>query len=412
VYTFLPGDEDFRSFQVLLTVGAIGMSASFAHVVFVQCCQDVFFIDWERNKMTLTASGAKEFSPVSAWRTIFMCNEYNEMQSLRVTSIELTTIFAVFLLEGTSLRNRSTIAPGARDSESHFYGDHSKILRFFIASSLLLAISGSQFLLNRCLIYRYIKHPLHQFVDLLSLSNHSLLILSSPYAGYYLHGRSTMPFTDVDMEHIIGQLRQESERSSGQPRGLVSTHDRRELADNQVFEIYITPELRGKYDQLFLRHIQAHHSRRRHVSQDGILGSIIRSVEHVDENIVKAHIELTSIFRNFINQVEQNPESYVREQFFTQKLLRLPPDMFGVNTPLFYHDLGLGGFASNVFLGVEVHHILLDTLIFCAVDSVFENYVVSGLIMYIVAKALKHVRSHFGEMNLAKKCLIDSRFLV
>ena len=97
VYTFLPGDEDFRSFQVLLTVGAIGMSASFAHVVFVQCCQDVFFIDWERNKMTLTASGAKEFSPVSAWRTIFMCSEYNEMQSLRVTSIELTTIFAVFL---------------------------------------------------------------------------------------------------------------------------------------------------------------------------------------------------------------------------------------------------------------------------------------------------------------------------
>ena len=192
----------------------------------------------------------------------------------------------------------------------------------------------------------------------------------------------------------------------------MSTHDRRELADNQVFEIYVTPELRGKYDQLFLRHIQAHHSRRRHFSQDGILGSIVRSIEHVDENIVKAHIELTSVFRNFINQVEQNPESYVREQFFAQKLLRLPPDMFGINTPLFFHDLGLGGFASNVFLGVELHHILLDALVFCAVDSAVENYVVSGVVMYLVAKALKHIRGHFGEVNLAKKCLIDARFLV
>lgn len=412
VYTFLPGDNDFTEFQVLLTVGTIGISVSFAHAVFMQCCQDIFFIDWEKNKMTLTASGAKEYSPVSAWRTIFICNEYNELQGTRITNIELTTLLVVFLLEGTSLKYLSTITPAARDSESHFYSEQSKMLRFFIASMMLLSVAGVQYLINRGIVYRFVKHPLHQFLDLLSLSNHSVLILSSPYAGHYLHGRSTMPFTDVDMEHIIGQLRQESERSAGQPRGLVSTHDRRELADNQVFEIYVTPELRGKYDQLFLRHIQAHHSRRRHVSQDGLLGAVVRRIEHVDENIVKAHLELTSIFRNFINQVEQNPESYVREQYFVQKLLRLPPDMFAVNTPLFYHDLSLSGFASNVFLGIEFHHIILDTLIFCAIDSALENYVISGFIMYIIAKLFKVARNIFGEFNIAKKCLIDSRFLI
>lgn len=412
VYTFLPGDDDFKEFQVLLTVGTIGISISFAHVVFMQCCQDIFFIDWEKNKMTLTASGAKEFSPVSAWRTIFISNEYNEIQSVRITNVELTALLTVFLLEGTSLKHLSTITPAARDSEGHFYSEQSKMLRFFIASILLLAISGVQYLVNRGLVYRFVKHPLHQFLDLLSLSNHSVLILSSPYAGHYLHGRSTMPFTDVDMEHIIGQLRQECERSSGQPRGLVSTHDKRELADNQVFEIYVTPELRGKYDQLFLRHIQSHHSRRRHVSQDGLLGAVVRRIEHVDDNIVKAHSELSSILRNFINQVEQNPESYVREQYFIQKLFRLPPDMFTINQPLFYHDLSLGGFATNVFLGIEFHHIVLDTFIFCAIDSALENYVISGFVMYAIAKAFKMVRNTFGEINLAKKCLIDSRFLI
>ena len=221
-----------------------------------------------------------------------------------------------------------------------------------------------------------------------------------------------MPFTDVDMKHIIGQLRQESERSAGQPRGLVSTHDRRELADNQVFEIYVTPELRGKYDQLFLRQVHAHHNRRRHVRQDGLLGAIVRNSEQVDDNIIRAHSELTSIFRNFINQVEQNPEGYVREQFFIQKLFRLPPDMWSVNTPLFYHDLTLSGFASNTFLGIELHHIILDTFIFCAIDSALQNYVISGFVMYIVAKFLQIVRKRWGESNLAKKCLIDPRFLV
>ena len=103
VYTFLPGDNDFKEFEVLLIVGCIGTCVSFAHIVYTQCNQDTFFIDWEKNKMTLTASGAKEYSPVSAWRTIFMCNEYNELQALRITSIELTAIATVFLLEGTAL---------------------------------------------------------------------------------------------------------------------------------------------------------------------------------------------------------------------------------------------------------------------------------------------------------------------
>jgi hypothetical protein len=37
-------------------------------------------------------------------------------------------------------------------------------------------------------------------------------------------------------------------------RGLLSSA-KKELADSQVFEIYITPELRQKYDAKFLRRI-------------------------------------------------------------------------------------------------------------------------------------------------------------
>ena len=38
--------------------------------------------------------------------------------------------------------------------------------------------------------HNYVCHPIQQFVDLLSLSNISIIILDDECSGYYIHGRA------------------------------------------------------------------------------------------------------------------------------------------------------------------------------------------------------------------------------
>jgi len=49
-----------------------------------------------------------------------------------------------------------------------------------------------------------------QFIDLLSLSNISMIIFDESYHGYYVHGRSVHPYADTDMIDISHNLAKEA----------------------------------------------------------------------------------------------------------------------------------------------------------------------------------------------------------
>ena len=81
------------------------------HILYLlwhQCTVDVFFIDWERPRGVLLTSsqpvGANQATPttatapVSIWRTYFVANEWNEIQS--ITKINHTLLLCLVLLFG------------------------------------------------------------------------------------------------------------------------------------------------------------------------------------------------------------------------------------------------------------------------------------------------------------------------
>ena len=60
------------------------------------------------------------------------------------------------------------------------------------------------------LIYeRFLSHKLRQFVDLCSVSNVSVFILSRKLFGYYIHGKSVHGNADTDMRRLNANLKKE-----------------------------------------------------------------------------------------------------------------------------------------------------------------------------------------------------------
>lgn len=57
---------------------------------------DIFFLDWEKPRRILAKGGGREEpGPISAWRTLLVANEWNELQTLRFTCPTFTLLTAV-----------------------------------------------------------------------------------------------------------------------------------------------------------------------------------------------------------------------------------------------------------------------------------------------------------------------------
>ena len=55
--------------------------------------------------------------------------------------------------------------------------------------------------LFNCLAYHpYVSHPLHDFVDLLFLSNISCILLTGRVSGHYIHGRNQSQYSDTTLQ--------------------------------------------------------------------------------------------------------------------------------------------------------------------------------------------------------------------
>jgi meckelin len=66
---------------------AVGLAAvGMAYTIAWQCNYDIFFLDWEKPRATTTPQGQMMNAPVSAWRKMFIANEWNELQTERLTS--------------------------------------------------------------------------------------------------------------------------------------------------------------------------------------------------------------------------------------------------------------------------------------------------------------------------------------
>ena len=455
VYTMVPLDSssEVKLFKELLDAAVSFAAIGVAYLIQWQTNYDIFFLDWERPRTSSAPNGKMDASPVSAWRKMFIANEWNELQSQRVTSRELTLLLMVLFLEGLNGRNLAIIEPSMGTDDPAPYQVSSALLRFAVAAGLMVVIVACQMAYKIVFHHNYVEHPVQQFVDLLGMANLSIVILDDECAGYYLHGRSLMTFADTSMAELMAQMRKEQEMQVS-ARGLVPAAHREDLAENQCFELFITKELRMAYESKLLRRIEENDAMRGAGGLGGAVGTVmgggragrggrggggfmtggrdggfrggggggwegqrgggLPTSGGVPDHTLAAAEEIGDIFKQLINFTEANAASFVLERPFTDRLMNMPPEsvsMMQGASPIFYHDMQMS-FQRILFYGIEWHLMIFDLLVFTAIDKDLGSFAVSAFLTWLVGMFVDHLRQSFGEANISRKSLIDSRFLI
>ena len=185
VSLLLPSESQEKLFLTLLYVTFVFKLLDVLHMLASQVFFDIFFVDWERPQGRVNQpiqggeAGAMD-APVSIWRTLFVANEWNEIQTMRKTNPELQIFTVLFFLKVAGFEFLATTDPVGVFSANYttdYIGEFSKVLRFAILSILFLVIEAVQWFFFAFIYERFVGDALGDFIDLCSMSNVSIFIL-------------------------------------------------------------------------------------------------------------------------------------------------------------------------------------------------------------------------------------------
>ncbi|XP_029598947.1 meckelin-like isoform X2 [Salmo trutta] len=378
-------------------------TVQFLHKLIQQLSVDIFFIDWERPRgkanKTIQGNGIGEAkhdpSPVSIWRTYFVANEWNEIQTIRKISPTFQIMAVLFLLEVlgfSSLALRDPWSDLQRPPQS-YSPPYSLTLRYGLPATLWLCIGLLQIIFFTAFHERFVEDKIRQFVDLCSISNISVLLLSHRCFGYYIHGRSVHGHTDTNMEEMNINLKREAESLCGQ-RGLLPN------TDTQTFQISITSRLRLQYDRI-LEPLSRRNGPSRLV--DAASG-------HPFDQSTKAYHTMNRFLGSVIDHAHRDMEYVVRDKLFFERVIGME-FMEPMDKSIFYNDES-HSFSDVLFYGNEATLLIFDTLFFCVVDLGAQSFILAGVLTYFQQMIFRLIRNGIGRRNLANKTLVDQRFLI
>lgn len=138
-------EEQERSFVIYISIAFALKILDLLHLFIVQCTIDIFFIDWEkprtRNLQNGDAEKPKE-EPVSIWRTYFVANEWNEIQTLRKMNHTFTIVVVLFFLHVVGFGYVATMDPNSNFSikPDIYRADDSRIFRFALGASIYMLV--------------------------------------------------------------------------------------------------------------------------------------------------------------------------------------------------------------------------------------------------------------------------------
>uniref|UniRef100_A0A4W6CIK1 Transmembrane protein 67 n=1 Tax=Lates calcarifer TaxID=8187 RepID=A0A4W6CIK1_LATCA len=399
----LPAQEE----QFVTYIGcAFALKAvQFLHKLILQVSVDIFLIDWERprTKATVTiftavsAAGEpkRDPSPVSIWRTYFVANEWNEIQTIRKISPTFQIMAVLFFLEVVGFSNLALRDPWPtlQRSPQAYTPSYSLILRYGVAAALWLCIGLLQMIFFTVFHEHFVEDKIRQFVDLCSISNISVLLLSHRCFGYYIHGRSVHGHADTNMEEMNNNLKREAESLCGQ-RGLLPN------TDVQTFQVSLTNRLRSQYDR-----IREPLSRR-----NGPSRLMDASTANPFEQNVRAYHTMNHFLGSIIDHAHPDMDYIVKDKLVFERVIGmefLEPS----EKSIFYNDEA-HSFSNVLFYGNEATLLIFDTLFFCVVDLGSQSFVLAAVLTYVQQMIFRLIRNILGRKNLVNKTLVDERFLI
>jgi meckelin len=341
------------------------------------------------------------------WRSIMVANEWAEMQSERHTDIDFTLMFVLLFLAGVNYLYLSTPQPDAVDLST---GPTNAGLRFFVIAMWYATVIAIQMGYKR-IVYHFLDDPLDTFVDMCQLANVSVFILDGPIHGYYLHGRSVHPHSDVNMRTMLANHKAETDGNLPF-RGLTQLGEvELKGASDLVFEMYLTQDIRSEYDDQFnvmMKQGESNTVRRGGNASGGLLAAAAAS--DLDASARAYHDINEYLQHSVIEPIQARGAADICVPTWKQRLFGSPPLKVGQDALLLRDNRQL--FSGVVFYGIEMDLAILDLLHLSAWDLASGNIFVGALITYIIAHGLKEVRKYLGKANIARKTLIDSRFLI
>ncbi|XP_078066710.1 meckelin-like [Mustelus asterias] len=396
--TLPPAGGKIETDFIIYVSCAFGLKAlELIHILIVQVTVSIFLIDWEKPKgrpLSKTAANNATPSSVSIWRTYFIANEWNEIQTKRKINPILQIFIILLLLEIIGLKNITrrdlnlNLHPGSEVSLAPW----SPILRYGIAVSMWLAVGLAQVIFCVGFCERFVEDKIQQFVDLCSVSNVSVLVLLHRCYGYYIHGRSVHGQADIGMESMCLNLKKEEDNLCAM-RGLEPN------MDVQTFEVLISNKVRQQYDRI--------------LSPLNEAASVNRSGREDSATLqqnLKAYFTMNKFLSSFLEHAYKDMDYVVREKLFLERILDFEFQRSDDRSFFYNDDRTL--FSNVLYYGHELVLLVFDTLLFAVVDLGAQNFVLAAIITYLVQKILGLIREAISRRNLATKTLVDERFLI
>jgi len=402
-------NNDYFPFALLLQVIFVGQVIRMGEIVLLQTNIDIFFMDWEKPRGRIQSKrgdGTKtKFAPISIWRTIFMANEWNEIQLLRRYDLELALLLLATILIAGDVQYTATPTPNYKDLTP---GELNVVLRFFNTSFWFLLIASAQMLFKWAIQDRYFTEPpTHSFVDLCTIAKVSVLILDEKYHGYYLHCRSQHEFADCSMLEIAKQLHQE-EQGLTTDRGLPGCPER----GLQTFEIYVTGEWKRQYNHIY-RTMMTEEMQGAHADASSFLLRVMRrrGGKPAAEKLVRASRKLNAFLRSFIDQDSTAFPIQHREQTFMHRFMHTPPEMMSSKDNIFFPD-PFYQYDRVLYYGQTWNLLLFNAICIGTFDFWWGDTMLSIFLAYLIDRFFMTIRELFGNANLSTKTLVDDRFLI
>uniref|UniRef100_A0A8C2RTE1 Transmembrane protein 67 n=1 Tax=Capra hircus TaxID=9925 RepID=A0A8C2RTE1_CAPHI len=400
VSVLLPVPAQEERFVTYVRCGFALKALQFLHKLISQITIDIFFIDWERPKGKVLKAvegegGVRSATvPVSIWRTYFVANEWNEIQTVRKINPLFQVLTVLFLLEVVGFKNLALMdsSSSLSRSPSSYIAPYSRILRYAVSSALWLVIGIIQIVYFGVFYERFIEDKIRQFVDLCCMSNISVLLLSHRCFGYYIHGRSVHGHADTNMEEMNRNLKREAENLCSQ-RGLVPN------TDGQTFQIAISSQMRQHYDRI-------HET----LTRKNGPARLLSSSGSTFEQSVKAYHTMNKFLGSFIDHVHKEMDYFIKDKLLLERILGME-FMEPMEKSIFYNDEGYS-FSNVLYYGNEATLLIYDLMFFCVVDLACQNFVLAAFLTYLQQEIFRFIRNAVGQKNLASKTLVDQRFLI
>ena len=413
-YMFLPQENDssYKSILIIFIVVLIARLFSIFMRIIKQSSYDIFFIDWEKPKTEIRRN--RQIKIIEGWRTVFLANEYTEMQSERLISMNLIYFIYLGLITWELWWNWSQEQP----TYSYYrFVPNNPYLQFFVIVIVMMTAGGAQYIIKFLLKIWFPTH-VQNLVDLASITNISIFILTDKLHGYYIHGQNPSGESDTNAEALKTYLDNES-LGKLKDRGIGNPNQE----SPQVFEIFIYPSLRKKISEIQSRDIKlaqfkiqtfGSQDKNKEESKEDDLKDASESFATKIQNdpIENQKEDLNELLKRYLDDIKNNHTRMVLEKGICQYLCSWPsqdPENLE-NSSLFYTDNRLG-FTELFIQGFEFDMIQLICL-----SLWFFNYVSGSIfcaipVTFIIQFLIDYIRSCTTSWNISKKSLIDSRFL-